>query len=336
MASRAVIFGCEGAGLLDAERRFFAEADPWGFILFARNIETPEQVARLTAGLRESVGRDAPVLIDQEGGRVARMRAPSWREWLPALEEVSRLPDRALRARAMHLRYRLIADELRLAGIDINCAPVLDAVRAQTHPIIRDRCYGSDAVEISEIGRAVADGLLSGGVVPVMKHIPGQGRADADSHKDLPFVRAEIAELRDDFAPFKALCDLPVAMTGHVVYQAIDPDAPATQSAAVVDLIRDEIGFDGLLLTDDLSMHALTGSFGDRVQRSVAAGCDVVLHCNGQRQEMEAVAGAAPVLSGQAAVRADRALAARTTGVAAEVAAMDAEFAALRERVANA
>jgi beta-N-acetylhexosaminidase len=311
MAARAAIFGCAGPVLGADERAFFAEAEPWGFILFARNVEAPEQLRRLTASLRDAVGRDAPVLIDQEGGRVARLRAPAWREWPPALDECARLPSREARARAMHLRYRAIADELARVGIDVNCAPVLDLVRADTHPVIRDRGYGEDPAEVAATGRAVAEGLIAGGVLPVMKHVPGHGRATLDSHLALPEVGAGRAELEADFAPFRALADLPMAMTAHVVYRALDPGAPATQSAAVVRLIRDEIGFDGLLMTDDLSMRALRGGFAERAQRALVAGCDVILHCNGEVAEMAEVASTAPELAGEAARRAEAALALR-------------------------
>lgn len=336
MAARAVIFGCAGTELAESERRFFAEADPWGFILFARNILEPAQVARLTAELRASVGRDAPVLIDQEGGRVARMRAPVWREWAPALEECERLDDTAARVAAMRLRYRLIAEELRAVGIDVNCAPVLDVAGLGTHAILLNRCYGSDPAEVAAVGRAVAEALLAGGVVPVMKHMPGQGRAGLDSHKALPVVEAEAGTLEADFAPFVDLADLPMAMTAHVVYRALDPMAPATQSEAVIGTMRDRIGFDGLLLTDDLSMHALTGPFAERAALSVAAGCDVVLHCNGDSGEMAAVAEGAPRLEGRAAERAEQALAARGGRVEADVAALAAEYADLTGRVAHA
>ncbi len=330
MTARAVILGCAGPVLTPAERAFFAGARPWGFILFARNVETPDQLRRLTAELRASVGRDAPVLIDQEGGRVARMRAPSWREWLPALDECARLPGPELRARAMRLRYRLIATELAAVGIDVNCAPVLDLVHPETHAAIRNRAYGADPAEVAAVGRAVAEGLLAGGVLPVMKHMPGQGRAPLDSHLDLPRVEADRATLdATDFAPFRALADLPMAMTSHVVYAAIDPEAPTTQSPKVVRLIREDLGFGGLLLTDDLSMQALTGSFAHRVRRSIAAGCDIMLHCNGKPEEAGPVVEATPDLTGAAAARAEAALALRGRALAGDAAALDAEFAAL-------
>jgi beta-N-acetylhexosaminidase len=329
MAARAVIFGCTGPALTPEERRFFAAADPWGFILFARNVESPGQIARLTASLREAVGRDAPVLIDQEGGRVARLRAPVWREWLPALEECRRLPDRARRVAAMRLRYRMIAAELRAAGIDVDCAPVLDVARAETHAIIRDRTYGEDPDEVAAVGRATADGLLAGGVLPVIKHIPGHGRATLDSHLGLPRVDAPRGALAADFAPFRALADLPMAMTAHLVYAAIDAGAPATQSPAMVLVIREEIGFDGLLMTDDLSMQALTGGFGERAARALAAGCDVVLHCNGDAAEMAAVAEAAPRLAGRAAERAAAALARRIAPEPWDMAAAEKDFVTL-------
>ncbi|MFO1208145.1 MAG: beta-N-acetylhexosaminidase [Amaricoccus sp.] len=328
MGARAVIFGCAGTSLGDGERRFFAEAAPWGFILFARNVADPGQLRRLTAELRASVGRDAPVLIDQEGGRVARMRGPAWREWAPALDACRAQSDPDLRALAMRLRYRLIAAELAAVGIDVNCAPVLDVAGADTHPVILNRCYGDDPEEIAAVGRAVAEGLLAGGVLPVMKHMPGQGRAALDSHLALPRVAAPRAALAADFAPFRALRDLPAAMTAHVVYDAIDPDRPATQSPAVVRLIREEIGFEGLLLTDDLSMKALDGSFAERTARALGAGCDVALHCNGDPAEMAAVAAAVPPLTGEAAARARRAMALRHPA-AADRAALDAELADL-------
>ena len=330
--ARAVIFGCEGVTLGPDERRFFARSEPWGFILFARNVEGPAQLRRLTAELRAAVGRDAPVLVDQEGGRVARLRGPDWREWAPALEECERLPEPAVRARAMALRYRLIAAELAAVGIDVNCAPVLDLAGPGTHAVLRNRCYGSDPAGVAAIGRAVADALLAGGVLPVVKHVPGQGRAALDSHLTLPRVEATVAELAADFAPFRDLADLPMAMTAHVVYAALDPGAPATQSAAVIRLIREAIGFGGLLMTDDLSMKALSGGFGERALQALGAGCDMVLHCNGDPAEMAAVAEAVPALAGAGLERAEAALALRGRAAAADAAALAAEFAAIGER----
>jgi beta-N-acetylhexosaminidase len=237
----------------------------------------------------------------------------------------------------MYLRNRLIAGELREVGIDVNCAPVLDVLRPETHAIIASRVYGSDPAEVAAIGRAVAEGLTVGGVVPVMKHMPGHGRAALDSHEALPRVEAARADLEAvDFAPFRALADLPMAMTAHVVYPALDPERPATLSPVVVGLMRREIGFDGLLMTDDLSMRALSGPFGARAERALAAGCDVVLHCNGDVGEMAAVAGAVPELAGKAAARAGRALAARGARAAGDARILEAEFAELRGRAAGA
>ncbi len=333
MVARAAILGCLGSNLTPAERRFFAAADPWGFILFARNVESPAQVLRLTSDLRAAVGREAPVLVDQEGGRVARLRGPHWREWRPAFDDCTRLPDPDLRVRAMRLRYRLIAAELRAVGIDVNCAPVLDCVHPGTHPVLRNRAYCTDPGEVSRIGRAVADGLLAGGVLPVIKHIPGQGRADLDSHLALPTVSAP--DLEADFAPFRALADLPLAMTAHVVFEALDGQAPATQSPGVIALIRERIGFDGLLMTDDLSMQALTGTWSDRAARSFAAGVDVVLHCNGDPDEAAGVIDATPRLGDRAARRAEAALARRGPPLDCDLAEVSAEYAAL-ERYADA
>ncbi|MBP7242026.1 beta-N-acetylhexosaminidase [Amaricoccus sp.] len=336
MAPRAVILGCLGPALGPDERRFLAEADPWGFILFARNVADPDQVRRLTADLRAAVGRDAPVLIDQEGGRVARLRAPRWREWVPALDECARQPDAARAAEAMRLRYRLIASELAAVGIDVDAAPVLDLVHPETHAIIRNRAYGADPAEVAAIGRAVADGLLAEGVLPVMKHIPGHGRATVDSHLGLPRVGADRAALDADFAAFRALADLPMAMSAHVVFEAIDPDAPATLSPAVVRVIREEIGFDGLLMTDDLSMRALDGPFRSRAERAISAGADMLLHCNGDLAEAAEVVAAAPRLAGRAAARAEAALALRGRGTPADPAALEAAFAAMTGASAGA
>jgi beta-N-acetylhexosaminidase len=326
-ASAACIFGCEGTVLSPAERDFFAETAPWGFILFARNVETPDQLRRLTAQLRDAVGRDAPIFVDQEGGRVQRLRAPHWREWLPPLDTVEAAGP--LAPRAMYLRARLIAAELHAVGIDGNCAPTVDIAGPLTHPFLRNRCYGSDLATVIAVARSVADGFLDGGVLPVMKHMPGHGRATMDTHLDLPRV-TETPEvlLRSDFAAFRALSDLPLGMTAHIVFSAYD-DQPATCSAPMIRVIREDIGFGGLLMTDDLSMQALSGTLADRAAAARRAGCDVILHCNGTRDEMQAVAAASGVLAGAALARADAALAARRAPDGADPAALDAELAQL-------
>jgi beta-N-acetylhexosaminidase len=295
----ATILGCAGPVLGPEERAFFSSVEPLGFILFARNIETPEQVRRLAADLRESVGRgDAPILIDQEGGRVQRLRPPHWRA-APSARSLGELFARDAQdgLRALWLNSRLFAAELLSLGIDVDCLPCLDVVAPGEQGVIGDRAYGEDPGRVVACGRAAASGLLDGGVLPVMKHIPGHGRGDVDSHHALPRVDVDLETLAStDFAPFRSLSDLPLAMTAHIVYPAIDSDAPATQSPAVIRAIREDIGFDGLLMTDDLSMKALGGGFRARAERSIAAGCDVVLHCNGDRAEMEgAVSGAGPL-----------------------------------------
>lgn len=324
--SGATILGCAGHALSDDEGAFFRDADPWGFILFSRNVETPAQVRRLTGALRDAVGRDAPIFVDQEGGRVARLTPPHWRGWPPARDQVLGMPPEDAR-RAMYLRARLIADELRAVGIDGNCAPLADIARAETHAILLNRCYGDAAERVVEVARAVAEGCLNGGVLPVLKHIPGHGRATRDSHLDLPRVTASRAELdATDFAAFAGLSDLPLAMTSHVIFEALDPDHCATQSPAAVAMIRDALGFDGLLMTDDVSMHALRGPMVARCASALAAGCDVILHCNGDRAEMEAVVAAAERLFGQSAARAARALSARRAPGPFDVAAADAEY----------
>jgi beta-N-acetylhexosaminidase len=332
----AAIFGCSGANLTDEERGFFRETAPWGFILFARNIENPDQVSALCDDLRESVGRDAPILIDQEGGRVARLRAPHWREWSPALTlaEATELGE-AERCAALSLRYEIIGRELRACGIDVDCAPLLDVPAPEGHDVIGDRALGNDAESVTRRARSVYDGLLRAGVLPVVKHVPGHGRAAVDSHKSLPVVDASLADLRDvDFAPFAAFADAPLAMTAHVVYSALDSERCATVSPTVISLIRDELGMDSLLMTDDLSMHALQGDFADRTRDSLAAGCDVVLHCNGEMPEMTAIAAALPTLGGDALRRAERAEALRhAADDTVQLDALDKRYAALVERV---
>lgn len=325
MALTAAIFGPEGPEVTDWERRFFRAVQPLGFILFARNIENPDQLRRLTHALREAVQRDAPILIDQEGGRVQRMRGPHWREYLPASDQMARARDPM---RAHWIRNRLIAAELHDVGIDANCAPLADIAEAATHPVLKNRLYGSDVETVVAASRVCAEAHLDGGVLPVLKHIPGYGRASVDSHHDLPRVDAPRAELDAwDFAPFAALTDLSMGMTAHIVFSDIDPSAPATTSAAMMEVIRKDIGFDGLLMTDDLSMEALSGSVADRAAASIAAGCDIALHCNGRATEMEAVAAAAGAMTPAAITRANRALVRRKPPTNIDIPELEAELA---------
>lgn len=312
MAPRAVFFGCEGTKLSAAERAFFREADPFGFILFQRNCVEPAQVVALTSELRDRVGRaDAPILIDQEGGRVQRLKPPHWKR-RPAMREVGAIyvrdPERGVRL-AWGLA-RAMAAELTALGITVDCAPVLDVPVPDAHDVIGDRAFSTRAAAIAALGQAQIDGFLDGGVLPVVKHIPGHGRARSDSHHDLPVVDTDAGTLEaTDFAPFRLLNHAPLAMTAHVVYTAYDSAAPATLSArTIAEVVRGSIGYDGCLMSDDVSMKALSGSFADRTHAALAAGCDVVLHCNGQMDEMKQIAGAAPRLSGDALRRANTAL----------------------------
>lgn len=323
----AAIQDAEGLRLTAEEKALFRDSNPFGFILFARNIDTADQVRALCGDFREAVGRDCPITIDQEGGRVQRLRAPLSRDWLPPLDHVARAGDQA--ARAMYLRYRLIADELRGLGIDSNCAPMVDLATPQTHAFLRNRCYGSDPAQVAAIGRAVADGLLDGGVLPVVKHMPGHGRATLDSHHDLPRISAAVEDLHDtDFAPFRVLRDLPMGMTAHLVYEQLDGE-PATVSADLIDLIRTQIGFDGLIMTDDISMKAIGGTVADKSARAIAAGCDVVLHCNGDLADRVAVAGAVGEMTEAAGHRADMALARRQPPQELDIDAAEAELSRL-------
>lgn len=328
MRGGAAILGLAGPRLTAWERQFLPDYQPFGVILFARNIETPDQVRSLTAELRDLLGPDLLVLIDQEGGRVQRLRAPYWREWGPPLQTVARAGPQA--ARAMFLRSTLIALELRALGIDANCAPVADIACAATHPFLHNRCYGTDAQTVTAIARAVADAHLGAGVLPVVKHIPGHGRSGADTHHDLPRVTAPLdALITQDFAPFRALNDLPMAMTAHIIFEAVDPDHPATHSPATIALIRNQIGFDGLLMTDDLNMQALSGDMGARVAQSLQAGCDLALQCNGQQGDMLALALAAPQMTTAAQTRAQAALARRRPAPDLDIIALAAEFSAI-------
>ena len=331
----ACILGCSGPVLTDAERRFFEQANPLGFILFARNIQSPDQVRGLVGALRASVGRaDAPVLIDQEGGRVQRLRPPHWRSAPPG-QAFADLAERDLE-RAKHLlrlNFRLIGAELADLGIDVDCAPVADVPVPGAHDVIGDRAYGHTPELVAELARACWDGLLDQGIMPIVKHIPGHGRAMVDSHLSLPRVDASFQDLRStDFESFRRLADAPWAMTAHVVYAAIDDLRPATTSPVVIDtVIRGLIGFDGVLISDDLSMKALGGGFDDRARLSLAAGCDVVLHCNGEMNEMVGVvAGTAP-LTDMAKTRLDRANGLRRTLPAPDKTAALAELATLPE-----
>ncbi len=327
----ACIFGCDGLRLTLAEKQFYKTANPWGFILFARNISDPDQIRALTSELRDSVGRNAPILIDQEGGRVQRLRGPNWAEWAPPLEQVMH----AQSSQSIYLRYRIIAAELYALGIDVNCAPMLDIATHDSHEIIENRCFGRDAATVTEMGRAAANGLLAGGVLPIIKHIPGHGRANMDSHFDLPVLTTDYASLvSNDFIPFKELSDLPMAMTAHITYTDIDPDNCATQSSKVIATIRTDIGFDGLIMTDDLSMKALKGSLTERSNASVKAGCDIILHCNGNLDEMHEIAQASPNLAGIALSRADAALGWRQKPDEFDIDAAKQQFHTMMQKVA--
>ncbi|MFG1479018.1 beta-N-acetylhexosaminidase [Xanthobacter sp. V4C-4] len=330
MSSRAFIAGCAGLALSAEERRFFAASAPWGFILFARNVDHPAQVRALVADLRDAVGWAAPVLIDQEGGRVQRLRPPHWPQDPPAEAfGTLYLADPAAALEAVRLNSRAIAADLLDLGIDVDCLPVADLRHPDGHGIIGNRAYGTEPAAVAALARAAAEGLLQGGVLPVLKHIPGHGRAPADSHERLPVVHAPRAELEgSDFAAFRALNDLPLGMTAHVVYADIDPARPATTSPVVLDeIVRGAIGFDGALMSDDLSMGALAGALAERGEAAIAAGCDLLLHCNGRLEEMVEVAAVAPPLAGAAAVRAARALALRQPGPPVDSAALRAEVA---------
>lgn len=305
----AAIFGCAGTRLSSSEQAFFRDSNPAGFILFARNIESPDQVRMLVSDLRDCAGAEnALILIDQEGGRVARLKPPHWRA-APPQGIFGKLGPGTAR-NAVKLNARMLADELQALGINVDCLPLLDLRFPGAHDIIGDRAFGETVEIVSLLGRAVCEGLLEGGVLPVIKHIPGHGRARADSHLELPRVDAGRDELEEtDFAPFRALADMPLAMTAHIVYGAVDPALPATTSPAVMnDIIRGSIGYDGLVMTDDLSMKALGGGFAARTADSLAAGCDLVLHCNGDMDEMKQVADAARPLDAEGLRRYHRAL----------------------------
>ena len=340
MSTRAFITGVSGTELNAAEREFIRAQQPWGFILFKRNIDTPAQVTRLVADLRKELGEpDAPVLIDQEGGRVQRLGPPHWPTY-PAGALFGRLYDidRALGLAGARLSARLIAADLGALGITVDCLPLADVPVAGADAVIGNRAYGIEPGKVAAIGRAVTEGLEQGGILPVLKHIPGHGRATADTHFRLPVVDTPRAELeRTDFAAFQPLADLPMAMTAHVVFSALDPVHPATTSATMINqVIRGVIGFQGLLMSDDVSMDALAGSIADRTRAIFAAGCDIVLHCNGKLDEMREVAKETPELSGKALERARTALASRKAPQAFDRTAARAELDALVERAGTA
>ncbi|HWV54852.1 beta-N-acetylhexosaminidase [Pseudorhodoplanes sp.] len=339
MTARAFISGMAGTAIGPDEVSFFRDARPWGLILFKRNIENPAQVTALTAHFREIVGWDAPVLVDQEGGRVQRLGPPHWPVYPPgsayaALYELDR--DRGLEA--ARLGGRLLAEDLAAVGIDVDCVPVADVPVAGADRVIGDRAFGDTPEQVAALAGAQADGLMSAGVLPVVKHLPGHGRATADSHLKLPVVETDRATLEaTDFAAFRPLSRLPLGMTAHVVFSAIDAVQPATTSAIMIgDVIRGSIGFEGLLMSDDVSMGALSGTLSERSRAVFAAGCDLALHCNGKLDEMQAVAEAAPMLAGKAAARAERALALRRGRTEMDIAAARARFASLMNQPAGA
>ncbi|MFZ3349788.1 MAG: beta-N-acetylhexosaminidase [Xanthobacteraceae bacterium] len=327
---RAFITGVSGPALTDAEREFLRDAQPWGLIIFKRNVANPDGLRALVDDARSVLRRRAPVLVDQEGGRVQRLGPPHWPKYPPAAA-YGRLYDanRTEGLAATRLGARLIAADLVAVGIDVDCMPLADLPVAGADAVIGDRAFGADPDKVSALAAAFAEGLQDGGVLPVVKHLPGHGRATADSHQKLPVVTAAKAALEaTDFAAFRPLAGLPLAMTAHVVFTALDQTAPATTSPVIVrEVIRGSIGFQGLLMSDDLSMAALSGSLGERTLGALAAGCDMALHCNGSMDEMRAVAEAAPVLAGDAARRAEAALARRKPAGEIDPAASRTEFA---------
>jgi beta-N-acetylhexosaminidase len=336
MSSRAFITGVSGPTLSAAEREFIRAERPWGFILFKRNVETPGQVTLLISELRKAVGApDAPVLIDQEGGRVQRLGPPNWPVYPPgAVFGVLYDIEPALGLAAARLSSRLIAADLIELGVTVDCLPLADVPVAGADAVIGNRAYGTEPAKVAAIARAVTEGLEQGGILPVLKHIPGHGRATADTHFKLPQVDTSKIELeRTDFAAFQPLADLPMAMTAHVVFSALDPAHPATTSATIIEqVIRGVIGFQGLLMSDDVSMNALAGSIAERTRAIIAAGCDMVLHCNGKLEEMRDVSRETPELSGKPLERANRALASRKPPQPFDRLAARAELDALIDR----
>ncbi len=306
---QAVIYGIVGTTLSREEKALFRDVNPYGYILFQRNCESPEQIKALIDSLKALHSRHfLPILIDQEGGRVARLTSPHWRQAPPARHFLNTQPDRQKATRAVYLNARLMADDLYQLGITVDCAPLLDVPAKGSHEIIGDRAFSDNPDDVATLGRAMAEGLLDGGVLPVIKHLPGHGRAGVDSHEGLPEVNAPLDEMqRIDFRPFQALHTMPYGMTAHILYTDLDKRRISTFSPRVIGTIREVIGFDGLLMSDDLSMKALNGDYVQRTRQSIAAGCDVVLHCNGKMEEMKAIASAVQALSQEAQRRALRA-----------------------------
>ena len=334
-AMAPAIFGCTGLTLSADEQAFFRDSNPLGFILFARNCDTPDQVRALVESLRHCVGRsDVPVLIDQEGGRVARLTPPHWRA-APAPARFASIaqqsPERAVQA--AKLNAHMIATELLALGITVDCTPVLDMPQPGADQIIGDRALGLEPEIVTLLGRAVCDGMMAGGVLPIIKHIPGHGRAPADSHKSLPVVETDVETLRKtDFVPFHALKDMPWAMTAHVLFTSLDSKSPATSSKTIInDVIRGEIGYQGVLLSDDLSMKALSGDMIERTMASLEAGCDIALHCNGDRSEMEAIMNACGVVTPETAQRLHRAESYRTRALPLDLTEAEAQLKQLME-----
>lgn len=310
LGNKAVILGLEGLELKSEEKSFFQKEKPLGYILFKRNIDNPAQVKQLVRQLKECAGWDCPILIDQEGGRVARLRPPHWRN-SPAVKVFADLAEKDLDAakEATYINARLIGEELYDLGINVDCAPVCDLLFEGAHEIVGDRSFGYDPEVVAKLARQMAMGLADSGILPIIKHIPGHGRAKADSHESLPVVTTSLAELRKtDFLVFEKLANIPWAMTAHITYTAIDDQNPATLSSKVINLIRDDIGFEGILISDDLSMKALEGNFEERAANSLKAGCDLVLHCNGKMEEMIPVVAGTSLIDDNLAVRIEKSL----------------------------
>ena len=309
MSQLAAILGLSGPRLTVSERTFFRDANPWAFILFSRNVESPDQLRRLCDDLRGAVGRDTLIFVDQEGGRVQRLKAPYWRAYPTGAAYAAVHNDDAEKGkRAIFLSHRLIADDLRAVGITANCAPVLDLPQSGADPIISDRALGNWTDQIITLAKAAITGLMEGGVAPVIKHIPGHGRATVDSHLALPQITTSRMLLeRTDFRPFRMLADAPMAMTAHAIYSAVDEEPVTTSPKTLKDLIRTSIGFDGLLMSDDLDMKALNGNLQFKTASALDAGCDIALQCSGNLLDMIEVAKGGRPLAGRSLERAQAA-----------------------------